>query len=133
MNQTLQETNKALVIKAFNLLFNARDMAAAAPLWSKDYIQHSAVVPTGRDGLFNFVSSLPAGGKYEIAEAMAEGDRVMLHGRYSGTGQPTNWIAVDIVRVENGILVEHWDVIQNEATMEQSLGGQPMFGSTFPA
>ena len=47
-------------------------------------------------------------------------------------GQPVNWIAADILRIEDGILVEHWDVIQDEATQEQSMGGFPMFGDKFP-
>jgi predicted SnoaL-like aldol condensation-catalyzing enzyme len=57
----------------------------------------------------------------------------MLHGRFSGIGQPVNWIVVDIVRVENGRLAEHWDVIQDEATRESSKSGLPMFGGSFPA
>ena len=63
---------------------------------------------------------------------MAEGDFVIVHGRFSGFGAPANWIAADIVRVQNGILVEHWDVIQDETTEEQSISKLPMFGSTFP-
>ena len=55
-----------------------------------------------------------------------------MHGRFSDIGQPVNWIAVDIVRLEDGILAEHWDVIQDEATEEQSKSGAPMFGKTFP-
>jgi len=43
-----------------------------------------------------------------------------------------NWIAVDILRVKNGILVEHWDVIQDEVTRGQSKSGAPMFGNAFP-
>ena len=62
---------------------------------------------------------------------MAEGDFVILHGRFSGIGLPVNWIAADIVRMKDGILVEHWDVIQDEATREQSKSGQPMFGDKF--
>ena len=64
---------------------------------------------------------------------MAEGDFVIVHGRFSGFGQPVNWIAADIVRLENGLLVEHWDVIQDEATRASSKSGLPMFGDTFPA
>ena len=56
----------------------------------------------------------------------------MVHGRYSGLGQPINWIIVDILRIEDGMLVEHWDVIQDEATQEQSKSGLPMFGDKFP-
>ena len=63
---------------------------------------------------------------------MADGDFVIVHGRYSGLGQPVNWIAADVVRIESGILVEHWDVIQDEATQEQSKSGLPMFGAKFP-
>jgi len=54
-----------------------------------------------------------------------------VHGRFSGFGQPVNWIAADILRIENGILVEHWDVIQDEATRESSKSGLPMFGDKF--
>ena len=56
----------------------------------------------------------------------------MVDGRYSGFGQPVNWIIVDILRIEDGMLVEHWDVIQDEATPEQSKSGLPMFGDKFP-
>jgi predicted SnoaL-like aldol condensation-catalyzing enzyme len=56
----------------------------------------------------------------------------MVHGRYSGLGQPVNWIIVDILRIEDGMLVEHWDVIQDEATQQQSKSGLPMFGDKFP-
>ena len=63
---------------------------------------------------------------------MADGDLVIVHGRFSGFGAPVNWIAVDIVRIKNGILIERWDVIQDEATKEQSKSGSPMFGDTFP-
>ncbi len=63
---------------------------------------------------------------------MADGDYVIVHGRFSGFGLPVNWIAADIVRIENGMLIEHWDVIQDEATQEQSKSGNPMFGDQFP-
>ena len=59
---------------------------------------------------------------------MAEKDFVIVHGRFSGFGQPVNWISADILRIKDGILVEHWDVIQDEVTQEQSKSGQPMFG-----
>ena len=57
----------------------------------------------------------------------------IAHGRFSGHGRPRSWIAVDIVRVENGKLAEHWDVLQDEATRAESLSGLPMFGDRFPA
>ena len=62
----------------------------------------------------------------------ADGDFVIVHGRFSGFGAPVNWIAADIVCIKDGILVEHWDVIQDEVTREQSKSGLPMFGDAFP-
>jgi predicted SnoaL-like aldol condensation-catalyzing enzyme len=128
-----QETqNKALVLKAFDTLFNRRDYATAEGYWSARYIQHSAHISPGREGLFELVKSTPATMRYESALVVAEGDYVMLHGRFTGIGQPAAWVVVDIVRVENGRLAEHWDVIQDEATKAQSKSGQPMFGGGFP-
>lgn len=132
MSQTIQEKNKALVLEAFDTLFNRRDYAAAERFWSPSYIQHSAHIAPGRAGLFNLVMSLPPTLKYEPSLIVADGDVVIVHGRFSGFGAPANWIAADILRIQDGILVEHWDVIQDEATQEQSKSGRPMFGDSFP-
>jgi predicted SnoaL-like aldol condensation-catalyzing enzyme len=128
----IEEQNKTLVLKAFDTLFNQRDYAAAERFWSPGYIQHSAHIAPGRDGLFNLVRSIPATLKYEPGRILADRDYVMLHGRFSGIGQPVNWIAVDILRIVDGVLVEHWDVIQDEASAQQSKSGLPMFGEKFP-
>jgi predicted SnoaL-like aldol condensation-catalyzing enzyme len=133
MSQTTQERNKALVLEAFDALFNRRDYAAAERLWSPGYIQHSAHIAPGREGLFNLVRGLPPTLKYEPGVIVADGDFVIVHGRFSGFGAPASWIAADILRIQEGILVEHWDVIQDEATREQSRSGRPMFGDSFPA
>ena len=127
-----KEKNKALVLKAFDTLFNKRDYAMAEQFWSPQYIQHSAHIAPGREGLFDLIKSLPSTLKYEAGTIVAEGNFVIVHGRFSGFGAPANWIAADILRIEGGILVEHWDVIQDEATEEQSKSGAPMFGKTFP-
>jgi predicted SnoaL-like aldol condensation-catalyzing enzyme len=132
MSQTKQEKNKALVLEAFDTLFNKRDYVAAERYWSPHYIQHSAHIAPGRDGLFNLIKSIPPTPKYEPGTILAEGDLVIVHGRFSGFGAPVNWIAADIVRIEAGVLAEHWDVIQDEAAEEQSKSGAPMFGKTFP-
>ena len=131
MPKTTSEQNRALVLEAFDTLFNQRDYAAAEKFWSPNYIQHSAHIEPGRDGLFNLIKSIPPTLKYEPGTIVAEGDFVIVHGRFSGFGAPVNWIAADIVRIQNGTLVEHWDVIQDEATQEQSKSGLPMFGDTF--
>src|SRR4051794_31042476 len=84
------------------------------------------------EGLFDLIKSLQPALKYESGMIVAEGDLVIVHGRFSGFGAPLNWIAADILRIEDGVLVEHWDVIQDEATQEQSKSGMPMFGDSFP-
>ncbi len=132
MSRSIEEKNKALVLEAFETLFNKRDYAAAERYWSPNYIQHSAQIPPGREGLFNLVKQAPAGLKYENGSILAEGNLLILHGRFSNVGQPANWIVADIVRIKDGVLVEHWDVIQDEATRESSKSGRPMFGDTFP-
>src|SRR5476649_2424656 len=125
MSKTIEETHKALVLDAFDALFNRRDYTAAERYWSPHYIQHSAHIGPGRDGLFNLTKSIPPTLKYEPGTIVAEGDFVIVHGRFSDFGAPVNWIAADIVRIQDGILVEHWDVIQDEATEEQSKSGAP--------
>jgi predicted SnoaL-like aldol condensation-catalyzing enzyme len=121
------------VLTAFDTLFNKRDYTSAERFWSPRYIQHSAHIPPGREGLFDLVKSLPATLRYENHIAAATGDFVILHGRFSGLGLPAAWVVADIVRLEDGVLAEHWDVIQDEVTREQSLSGLPMFGDKFPA
>jgi predicted SnoaL-like aldol condensation-catalyzing enzyme len=128
----IEKRNKALVLEAFDTLFNRRDYAAAQRFWSSDYIQHSAHIEPGRDGLFELVKGAPPDMRYENALIAANGDYVMLHGRFRNVGQPADWIVADIVRVESGVLAEHWDVIQDEATAEESQSGLPMFGDAFP-
>jgi predicted SnoaL-like aldol condensation-catalyzing enzyme len=127
------EANKALVLEAFDALFNRRDYAAAERFWSPHYIQHSAHIAPGREGLFDLIRATPAELRYEHGLILAEGDHVMVHGRFSGTGRPAAWIAVDILRIEDGLLAEHWDVLQDEATSASSVSGRPMFGMAFPA
>src|SRR6516164_5093012 len=127
MSETLQERNKKLVLQAFDTLFNKRDYAAAARFWSPNYIQHSAHIEPGRDGLFDLIRGIPPTLRYEPGVIVADGDFVIVHGRFSGFGAPVNWIAADILRIEDGVFVEHWDVIQDEATQEQSKSGRPMF------
>jgi predicted SnoaL-like aldol condensation-catalyzing enzyme len=131
MDQTIESKNKELVLEAFDTLFNKRDYASAEKFWSPRYIQHSAHIPPGRDGLFSLVKSIPPTLRYESGTVVAEGDFVILHGPFSGLGLPVNWIVADVVRIKDGILVEHWDVIQDEATRESSKSGLPMFGDKF--
>ena len=133
MTTTDREANETLVLQAFDTLFNKRDYEAAARYWSPNYIQHSAHIPPGRDGLFNLIRSAPESLRYEHGVILAGDDFVIVHGRFSGLGRPRSWIAADIVRIANGVLAEHWDVLQDEATEAESQSGLPMFGTSFPS
>src|SRR6201982_867625 len=133
VSEAIPEKNKALVLEASDTLFNKRDYAAAEKYWSPNYIQHSAHIEPGRDGLFNLISTAPDTLRYEHQLIVADGDYVIVNGRFSGNGQPVAWVAADIVRIENGRLAEHWDVLQDEATKAESKSGLPMFGEHFTA
>jgi predicted SnoaL-like aldol condensation-catalyzing enzyme len=108
MNDSKAQNNKAIVLEAFETLFNKRDYAAAERLWSPNYMQHSAHIEPGRDGLFNLIKSTPPALKYEPGIIVADGDFVIIHGRFSGIGLAV--IATDIIRMKDGVLVEHWDI-----------------------
>ena len=131
MTRTTPEQNKALVLEAFDTLFNKRDYATAERFWSSNYVQHSDHIEPGREGLFNLIKGSPAALKYAPGVIVAEDAFVIVHGRFSGTGRPRNWIAADVVRIADGVLAEHWDVLQDEATRAESKSGLPMFGDSF--
>lgn len=133
MPTTTPAENKALVLEAFDTLFNKRDYDAAERYWSADYLQHSAHIPAGRDGLFDLIRMAPETLRYENHVILAEGDLVIAHGRFSGNGRPVAWIAADVIRFEDGKLAEHWDVLQDEVTEGDSASGLPMFGDRFPS
>lgn len=127
------QENKRLVLKALDEAFNRRDESAYERYWSADYLQHSAHIAPGREGLKLLIRELPEVFKYEPGLIVAEGDYVMVHGRYSGIGTPKPWIIVDIFRIADGRLAEHWDVIQDEVSEADSVSGRPMFGESFNA
>jgi predicted SnoaL-like aldol condensation-catalyzing enzyme len=133
MEKTIEEKNKAVTLEAFDAAFNKRDEGAYDRYWSPAYVQHSAYIAPGRNGLKELIASVPANMKYEPGLVVANGDYVMIHGRFTNVGQPKAWVVVDILRIENGLFVEHWDVIQNEATAAESKSGMPMFGDKFSA
>jgi len=131
MPKTTPEQNKAIVLEAFNTLFNKRDYAAAERFWSPKYIQHSAHIARDAKGCSLSSARRPDTLRYENQLIIAEGDYVIAHG-VSPDGKTRSWIAADVVRFEGGVLKEHWDVLQDEATKAESVSGLPMFGNTFP-
>jgi len=91
-----------------------------------------SLFPTHRKVLAPLVKASPPDRRYENALAIADGDYVTLHGRLSTTGPQANRIAVDIVRLEDGLIAEHWDVAQDEATAESPRAGCPCSATRSP-
>jgi predicted SnoaL-like aldol condensation-catalyzing enzyme len=118
-------TNKELVIKAVTEVFINGDASALDKYWSENYVQHNPQIPNGREALKQMISG---GGnmKYEMGLVVADGDFVMVHARITGFG-PKPLIAVDIFRVKEGKLAEHWDVLQEEVPAENTASKNSMF------
>jgi len=118
-------TNKELVIKAVTEVFINGDATALDKYWSENYVQHNPQIPNGREALKQMISG---GGKmkYEMGLVVADGDFVMVHARITGFG-PKPLIAVDIFRVKEGKLAEHWDVLQEEVSAENTASKNSMF------
>jgi predicted SnoaL-like aldol condensation-catalyzing enzyme len=119
-------SNKDTVVEYLNIVFNQRDLAKAETYWAGDMIQHNPGMPNGLDVLRGFIGSPDPNPKYEAGLAMESGDYVMVHGRYTGWAGKT-MIAVDIFRLENGKVVEHWDVMQEEVPADKAANGNAMF------
>src|ERR1700749_5224630 len=102
MEKTKRQSNKEIVLEAFAALFTKVGYTKAETFWSPKYVQQSAHIEPGREGLFNLVKSIPATLKYEAGLIVADDGFVIVHGRFSGMGLPVNWIAADIVRVGEG-------------------------------
>ena len=117
--------NKALVFAGIKGVFIDRDPAVLDRLFSDDYRQHNPQIPNGTAAIKTLLGTLPADFKYEPGLALADGDYVIVHGRYLGWG-PKPMVAVDIFRVANGKIAEHWDVMQEEVSAAQSAIGKSM-------
>lgn len=119
-------SNKQLALDYLDAVFNQKSLAKAEAYWSGDMIQHNPGMPNGLDVLRGFISSADPALAYESGLAMESSDKVMIHGRYTGWNSKT-MIAVDIFRFENGKVVEHWDVMQEDVPADKSVSGHPMF------
>jgi len=118
--------NKAIVLSALIGAFAEHDLSVFDRYWAEDYIQHNTFIPPFREGLRNLVAQLPPDSSYEPGMIIGEGDYVVIHGRYSGH-HPVPQIIIDIFRLKDGLLVEHWDVIQEEVSPSLTTSGNAQF------
>lgn len=124
-----EHDNKAIVTAYLKAAFTDADLALVETFWGEDMIQHNPTMPNGHGVLRGLISNPAPRFKYEQGLMAAERDLVMVHGRYEGWG-PKPMIAVDIFRVANGKIVEHWDVMQEEVTADEAANGHAMFPIT---
>jgi predicted SnoaL-like aldol condensation-catalyzing enzyme len=124
----IEEANRQLVIGFYSQVFNEHDLAGASEFVANDYVQHNPTVATGKEAFVEFAAGLLAANPDthgRIVRSAAEGDLVWLHVHAGGNEDGTGGLAIiDIFRVEDGKITEHWDVLQpvpaeaaNENTM----------------
>ena len=118
--------NKALVLKAITGVFVDRNPAILDELFSPDYRQHNPQIPNGIDAIKRLLGRLSASFDCTPGLVIADGDYVAVHGRYVGWGAKP-MVAIDIFRVVNGKVAEHWDVMQEEVTSTEAVNGNSMF------
>jgi predicted SnoaL-like aldol condensation-catalyzing enzyme len=120
------ESNKQIVLRVLRGAFIDRDPTVVERYFSPSYVQHNPSIPDGPVPIPGLIASLSKDFSYESGMAVAEGDLVMVHGRYVGWG-PKPMIAVDIFRLAGGQVAEHWDVMQEEVPVSATASGNAMF------
>ena len=121
----MTRSNKEIVLEVLKRAFIDRDPTVVEQYFGANYKQHNPVIPDGPSAIAKMIPTLTAL-TYEPGMAVADGDLVMVHGRYTGWG-PRPMVAVDIFRVTGGKVVEHWDVMQEEVSAADTASGHAMF------
>ena len=121
----MTRSNKEVVLEVLKRAFIDRDPTVVEQYFATNYKQHNPVIPDGPSAIAKMIPTL-TGLTYEPGMAVSDGDLVMVHGRYTGWG-PKPMVAVDIFRVDDGKVVEHWDVMQEEVPAADTASGNAMF------
>lgn len=125
MTQT--ETNKQIAITAYQRIFGDLDSTGVEELMSSDFIQHNPTLPDGPEGVKGVIQMLLSQGvskqKVVFKHVVAEDDIVILHTRTEMRGK--EWRFIDIYRIENGKLAEHWDAMMQMPDVPAN--NNPMF------
>lgn len=110
-----QEANKKAVVEFYDKAINQKDFEAAAKYLGSRYTQHNPNAPDGPEGLKAFLQFLKEkfpGSRSEIKRVFADGDYVILHVHAVREPGTRGNAIIDIFKLENGKIVEHWDVVQ---------------------
>ena len=113
--ETQQERNKRIVVEFYEKAINQKDFEAAAKYIGSRYTQHDPMAADGPAGLQAYLRYLRAtypNSHSEIKRVFADGDYVILHVHAVRVPGTRGSAIVDIFKLENGKVVEHWDVIQ---------------------
>ena len=118
-------SNKQIVLKAMNELFHKKDSEAIQRYWHEAYVQHNPSMINGHEGLKNLLPFLDTNFKWQPGIMIEENNIVITHSLVHGWG-PVPVIVVDIFRLEDGKIAEHWDVVQEETLASKSANGNSM-------
>ena len=121
----MAKSNKEIVLEVLKRAFIDRDPTVVEQYFGANYKQHNPLIPNGSSAVATMIPTLTSL-TYEPGMAVADGDLVMVHGRYTGWG-PKPMVAVDIFRLADGKVVEHWDVMQEEIPAANTASGNAMF------
>jgi predicted SnoaL-like aldol condensation-catalyzing enzyme len=117
MSRTPQEeANLTLVLEMFEAVLKPMDSGAVDRFIAPDYIQHNQMAEPGREGLKRFLDMIKAetpDAVHEVKRAFVDGDHVTVHYHVRRWPGDLGWAVIDIFRVEDGLIVEHWDVMQD--------------------
>ena len=119
------EENKQTVVEFYELAFNGKQPEQAVEKYvGSQYIQHNPQAPDGTEAFIGFVKAFPEA-NVDIRRVFADGDIVVTHSLLKFTPDDRGTVAVDFFRLEDGKVVEHWDVLQ--PFPEESANAHPMF------
>jgi len=114
-----EEANLALVRGLFDAVLNPMDSTAVDRFIAPGYIQHNPAVETGREPLKAFldhIRQVHPEGVHDVKRMFADGDHVIVHYHVRRWPEDTGWAVIDIFRIEDGLIAEHWDVAQDVVT-----------------
>ena len=119
------ESNKRAVVEYYELAFNEHQPEQAVEKYvGSEYIQHNPQAPDGTEAFIGFVKAFPEV-HVDIRRVIAEGDIVATHSLIKFSPEDRGMVAVDLFRLDDGKIVEHWDVLQ--PFPEESANPHPMF------